>query len=203
MNEYEKSIHEIKKNDVEIFNANYIDKENIIVKVADFSDETISLLVKWRNECGDWFDTKFDASYEDTKNWFYDKILKDKHRILFLIIFKNKKIGHFGLDCYNEEDNSIFITDVIRGEKGFAPGLMSIIFKNYLKWIQKKLKISVIKLRVFHDDDKAILLYKKCGFKKINSIPMIKQLSKNGWRWMEMDDLEKNAERFFDVMEFR
>ena len=193
----------MKKKSLEIFDADYVDTEKIQVKVADFSDDTISLLVKWRNECGDWFDSKFNASFENTKNWFNHKILNDKHRILFLIVFKNQKIGHFGLDCYNEKENSVFVTDVIRGEKGFAPGLMGIIFKNYINWIQKKLKISIIKLRVFQDDEKAISLYKKCGFKKIDSIPMCKKLSSNGWKWVEMDNLEKNPERYFDLMELR
>lgn len=203
MNYYEKIITEIKQHDVEIFNATYVDGKNIFVKIADFSDETITLLVKWRNECGDWFDSKFDASFENTKNWFNDKILNDKQRILFLIIFNNNKIGHFGLDCYNEKENSVFITDVIRGEKGFAPGLMEIIFKNYILWIQKKFKISIIKLRVFQDDKKALELYKKCGFKKKYSIPMCKKLSNNGWKWLEMVGNDKNPERYFDVMEFR
>lgn len=203
MNEYKKIISKIKESDKEVFNGSYVDGKNILVKVADLSEDTISLLVKWRNECGDWFDSKFDATFENTKKWLNDKILNDKQRILFLIIFNNQKIGHFGLDCYNEKENSIFITDVIRGEKGFAPGLMEIIFKNYLDWIQKKLKISIIKLRVFQDDVKAIELYKKCDFKKKYSIPMCKKSSIEGWKWIEMDNLEKSPERYFDVMEFR
>jgi len=201
--QYQKIIKELKENNSDVFSIRYHDGKNIIVKVADNSNETISLLLKWRNEYGDWFDTKFEPSFEKTRNWINSKILKNTQRILFLIVYNNQKIGHFGLDCYNKDDNSIFITDVIRGERGFAPGLMEIVFHEFIKWILNELKISVIRLRVFQDDDKAISLYKRCGFKKINSIPMKKQLTNDGWKWSKLKDITQDAERFFDVMEIQ
>lgn len=202
LSEYHSKINKIKENQLVIFNVPYIDGKNIIVKIVDDLDDTISLLVKWRNRYGEWFDTKFFANNETTKKWINNKIIEDIERVLFLIIYNDQKIGHFGLDNYNEKDNSIFITDVIRGERGFAPGLMTIVFNQFIKWIQNELKISIIRLRVFDDDDKAIALYKKCGFRKMKSIPMYKELTEDGWKWVEVKEVDQNPKRFFDVMEF-
>jgi RimJ/RimL family protein N-acetyltransferase len=201
--EYEKKIKELKENNSDIFSVPYTDGTNIIVNVVDNSTDTISLLAKWRNEYGDWFDTKFEMSFDKTKEWVNNKIIKDIQRILFLIIHNNQKIGQIGLDWYDKRDNSIFITDVIRGERGFAPGLMSIVFNQFIIWIRNELGISVIKLRVFQDDVKAISLYEKCGFKKIDSISMKKQLTNDGWKWIKIDSVNQIPERFFDIMEFR
>ena len=122
-------------------------------------------------------------------------------KILFLIKYNSQKIGHFGLDDFNAKDNSIFISDVIRGKRGFAPGLMEIVLNHFIRWIFINLKISIVRLRVFHDDEKAILLYTKCGLKKISSTNMKKITTDEGWKWIESDD--KTSERFLDIMEIR
>ena len=114
---YQKVIKELKENNSDIFNVNYLDGKDIIVKVVDNSKETISLLSKWRNKYGDWFDTKFESSFDKTRNWINNKILKDTQRILFLIMYNNQKIGHFGLDCYNKDENSIFIVSTQRSKR--------------------------------------------------------------------------------------
>ena len=104
LNEYHSKINKIKENQLVIFNVPYIDGKNIIVKIVDDLDDTISLLVKWRNRYGEWFDTKFFANNETTKKWINNKIIEDIERVLFLIIYNDQKIGHFGLDNYNENE---------------------------------------------------------------------------------------------------
>lgn len=203
MNSYQEIINEIKNSQKEIFKVNFTDNKEIVLKVCDSSDETISLLTKWRTEYGEWFDTKFLPTPEKTRKWIEEKILQEKQRILFLIFYDNQKIGHLGLDLFRPEDNSIFICDVMRGERGFAPGLMVVVFKQFIKWLQNELKISIIRLRVFHDDEKAISLYKKCGLKKSQSIPMKKEITEEGWKWIEQENDNKVAERFFQVMEIK
>ena len=67
MNSYQKIINEIKSNQEEIFKVNFTDNKEIVLKVCDSSNETISLLTKWRTEYGEWFDSKFLPTPEKTR----------------------------------------------------------------------------------------------------------------------------------------
>jgi len=177
--------------------------KKIVLRVVDDSSETTRLLLKWRKKYWNWFDTKFTGSQMETKNWVNKKILQNKDRILFLIIHNGEKIGHIGLDCYNKFDNSVYVTDVLRGERGFAPGLMVHVIKVYIKWIFKTLRISKIQLRVFSDAFQAINCYEKCGMLTVNSIPYKRVITNDGWKWVEMKLKSKNdyGERYFNTME--
>jgi len=178
-------------------------KNRVQLHVIDDSSETSKLLFKWRKKYWNWFDTKFEGSTEETKKWISKKILPSKERIIFLIIYDGKKIGHIGLDTYNKKENSIHITDVLRGEQGFAPGLMVHVMRVFFKWIFTKLKISKIKLRVFSDAYRAINCYEKAGMVTTNSIPHKRIYTKNGWRWKKMKLKSQNeyGERYFSIME--
>ena len=198
---YYQRLKDIKKRPNEdILKFQFLNKP-VSLRLVDLSDETISLLTSWRSKFWDGFDTKFHVTQEGTFAWIKEKILSNPDRTLFILYYNNQKIGHVGLSMYNEKENSVYFTDIMRGERGFAPGLMEIVFNRFVEWIQNELKISAIRLRVFQDDDKAISLYKKCGLEKIDSIPMKKQLTDDGWKWIKLEDTTQDAKRFFDVME--
>jgi len=203
MSFYHKQIKKLKTQKSQDIIKSTFNNKKVVLRLVDDSDETIHLLLKWRKKFWNWFDTKFEGSNEETKKWINKKILPNKERILFLIIYDGTKIGHIGLDCYNKKNNSIHITDVLRGERGFAPGLMVHVIKIYNKWIFKNLKISKIKLRVFSDAFRAINCYERCGMITTNSIPHKRIFTKDGWKWVKMKLKSDNvyAERYFNIME--
>jgi len=185
-----------------LFNFIYLGKKGNL-KVIDESDDTANSCLEWRMKYWDGFETKFKGTLKGTKKWITESILGNPKRILFLITYDGQKIGHVGLDGYDEMNNSIFFVDFMRGVRGFAPGLMSYIEKKFIHWIFTNLKILTIQLRVFSDNYKTINLHERCGFLTVNSIPLKRNFTKDGWNWSEtkIDLGNKYAERYFSIME--
>lgn len=177
----------------------------VTLKLVDYSDETVRLLLEWRTKYWNWFPTKFKGTEVETRKWIKEQILENPEKILFMIIFDGKKIGHLGLDIYNKEENSIDFWNFIRGVRGFAPGLMEHIEKIFIKWIFNELKISKIQLKVFSENYKTINLHEKCGLLTINSIPMKRIFTEDGWKWVETELKSETeyAERYLNIMEIK
>lgn len=201
MSEYQNKIKKIKKNQQSVFNFTYLRKK-VNLKVIDDSDDTIKSCLDWRMKHWSGFDTKFQGSFNGTKEWL-NSIHEDRDRILFLIIYDGEKIGHIGLDGYNVHENSVYIVDVLRGVPDIASGLMTIVESKLLKWIFKSLQISTIKIRVFSDNHKGIAIHEKCGFIAKNSIPLKRKFTHDGWIWKPIKLKSKNvfAERYFLLFE--
>ena len=203
MSYYHDHIEQVKKTQETLFNFIYLGKKGNL-KVIDASDDTVNFVLEWRMKYWDGFDTKFKGTYNRTKQWL-NSIYENKDRILFLIIYDGKKIGHIGLDGYDIDKNSVFIVDVLRGIPDVAPGLMATIEKKLIKWIFKSLKISTVKVRVFSDNYKGIAIHEKCGFIAKNSIPLKRKFNDDGWIWkpINLKSKTKFAERYFLLFEKR
>ena len=89
---FKKKIRKVKEKAADIIISEF-DGKVVLIRLVDDSDDTIELLSKWRNKYWDGFDTKFKVTNDGTKKWIKSIQEKDD-RILFLIIFDNKKIGH-------------------------------------------------------------------------------------------------------------
>lgn len=200
MSFYEAKIRDLKTNVREILKLEYLNKPTSL-QVVDFSDETIELLTKWRNENWDGFNTKFNATFKTTKIWL-EKIIKDKDQILFLLIYGDKKIGNLGIWKYDKDDDCIWMENFIKGEPLVAPGIMEYVEKLFLKWVFEKFNVSKIKFYVFSDNFKTIRLHEKCGFLSLNSIPLKREFSKEGWKWIptKLSSNEEYGERYFLLM---
>jgi|TARA_B110000438_G_C15708015_1_gene604066 RimJ/RimL family protein N-acetyltransferase len=178
-------------------------QKTVSLKVVDDSDETINLLTKWRKENWDGFDSKFEITFRKTKQWVLNQILKNPNRILFLIIFDGKKIGQYGINGYDEKNDSIGLGDLIKGEHNIAPGIMKIVEKEFLKWIFQSLKISSIKGKVFSDNFRTLNLHNETGWTMVDSIPIKRIYTEDGWKWEEMklQSEEEYGERYFNIIE--
>jgi len=200
MSFYEAKIHDLKTNVHEILKLEYLNKPTYL-QIVDSSDETIELLTKWRNENWDGFNTKFHAKFDTTKTWL-KKIINDKQRILFLIIYDGKKIGNMGISDYDEKDDCIWMENFIKGDSTIAPGIMEYIEKFFLKWIFDEFNVSRIKFYVFSDNFKTIRLHEKCGFLTLDSIPLKREFSKDGWKWVstQLSSDTEYGERYFLIM---
>ena len=200
---YHDKIKEIKNNNLENI-LNFKFQEKIVsLKVVDDSDETINLLTKWRKENWNWFDSKFDITFEGTKRWVINQILKNSERILFLIIYDGRKIGQYGINNYNQNDDVVWLGDLMKGEQNIAPGIMEYVDREFTRWVFDVLKISIIRGKVFSDNFRTLNLHDKAGWKIIDSIPLKRVYNDNGWKWeeMELKSEEEYGERYFNVIE--
>ena len=180
------------------------DNKKISLRLVDDSDETVRLLLEWRMKYWDYFDTKFEGNYERTRKWIKEDLIKNPNRILFLIFSDNTKIGHIGIDHYDDSKNLAQIQNVLLGTKnGLPPNTMEDVLISMFEWMFDELGLSKIQLNVFSDNFKAINLYEKCQMVTINSIPLKRNYTDDGWKWEELKERKKEEypERWFNLME--
>jgi RimJ/RimL family protein N-acetyltransferase len=164
------------------------DNRLITLSLCDDSNETVSLITKWRINSINWYDSNFIPTKIRTKKWLQSSILNCVDRILFLIIVDGRKVGHIGLDNYNPDLNSVYIMSVVKGESVVFPRLMEYVGKKLIDWIFFELNIPTVKLRVFSDNYKAMNLNERMGMLTINSTPMMKKETSDGFIWEECGD---------------
>lgn len=200
---YHNMIKEIKEKGPIDFIKFQFDGKTVSLRVIDDSEETVRLCLEWRTKYWEGYDTKFKGTPERTRRWINEQILKNPERIAFMIVFDGKKVGHFGITNYNENDNSVWFENGIRGVRGFAQGLMEHVEKELIKWLFNDVNISKIKLRLFSDNYKPINLHERCGFLTVGSIPIKRVFTEEGWTWgkMKLKSNEGFGERYYNIME--
>ena len=203
MTYYQEQISKIKEHGSKDF-ININSSENtIVLKLVDDSDETANLLTEWRKKFKNMFATNFGINKERTKNWIRDSILKNPDRILFIIYFNEKKVGTIGTALYDEKTNSAHIDTVMKDPSCNYPPLISLVEKIYLKWMFDGLKLSKIQGLLFRDNFPALVLHLSCGFQVVETFPIKKILSNDGWVWKKIDPKSETnlAERYFSIIE--
>jgi len=179
------------------------DKDKIVAKLrlitSNFTNEEVRLLAEWREANAEWFPTKFKVTKKGTRKWLEEQVIGAKDRILFWIQTLNGSlIGHLGLYRFDSKQHSCEIDNVVRGKQNIMPGIMTLASKALLNWSFSNLGLKTITLRVFSDNERAIALYERCGFKKVRDIPLKKVIKGDTIRWVEISNKpEKKVERYF------
>lgn len=205
MNHFRERLKQIKKNPEKNVITIPFKSKIISLKPVDTSEDTIRLMTEWRNKFWQGFLTKFHATEERTKNWLQKEVIDNENRILFLILIDEKKIGHIGIHRYDEMINTADIDNVLRGVRNDFPRIMGEVIKAIFKLMFKELKLSRVQLRVFSDNHKAISLYERSSMVTVDSIPLKRFFTDDGWVWKEIE-LKKDegvGEKRLNVMEIK
>ena len=132
MTHFHDRLEEIKKNGSIDFLKIKFGTGEIILKLVDASDETISLLYNLRKKYREMFATDFEMTEDKTRNWIKNLILGNPERILFIIYFNNKKIGCIGNGGYDKKNNSSRLDNMMKDPLCNLPNAMTIVEKVYL-----------------------------------------------------------------------
>lgn len=125
--------------------------------------ETVLSLVRWRKKHMRVFLTQFEPTYERTRGWLENVVLKDDTRIFFLIMTESgRAIGNLGV-CNITED-SAELDNLIRGEMGGDPNLIAFAEVSIINWLYKALGVSNIRLHVFSNNIMTMMLHSSVGF---------------------------------------
>lgn len=148
----------------------------------------IRLLGEWREANSKWFDV-FKVTEEGTKRWLREQVINAEDRILFWVqTLDGVLIGHMGLYRFDFKNKSCEIDNVIKGKQNIIPGIMTFAQRALMNWSFSKLELENLTLRVFSDNERAIALYHRCGFKKVRDIPLKKVVKGDTIRWVEISD---------------
>ncbi|MBI2098096.1 MAG: GNAT family N-acetyltransferase [Candidatus Wildermuthbacteria bacterium] len=172
---------------------------HLVPLTADFTEEEVKFLAEWREANAQWFPSQFKVTEEGTKKWVQAQVIEAEDRILFWIqALDDSLLGHIGLYRFDFEDRSCEIDNVMRGKQDAMPGIMTMALKSLLNWSFTALGLQALTLRVFSDNERAIVLYQRCGFEKVRDIPLKKVVSETMVQLVEREnDSEEKAERYF------
>ncbi len=135
--------------------------------------ELIQLLAKWRTVHEHWFPAQFKVTAEGTKRWLELGVLECKDRILFMLEDeRNQPIGHMGFYRFNFAERHCEIDNVVRGEAA-KPGIMTPALQALMRWGLDVFQPAELRLSTYAENDKAISLYKRCGFEPYDKTPLV------------------------------
>lgn len=150
------------------------------------SPEEMRLLSVWREKVLYWFPATFKVTEEGTKKWAENGLYKLKDRILFYVDdASGRPRGHVGLYRFNYKEKFCELDNIVKGEDNAPKGIMTQACNTLLKWAFETAGIETAYLGVASDNERAIKLYERLGFREIKRIPLMKIQEAGGTRWIE------------------
>ena len=174
-----------------------------LVPLTEFDindDFKVALLAKWRDKIQCWFPSQFNVTKEGTKKWLENAVIKTPDRLLYMVEVNNELIGHVGLFRFNYVDKYCEIDNIVRGEDSHK-GIMYNACKTLVDEAFNTFNLDKLYLRVFSDNEKALNLYFKLGFKEISRMPLRKIIKDGNTQWIEViNEPYLSIERYFITM---
>lgn len=165
--------------------------------------QDIKNLASWRNKHNWWFPAQFKATLDGTKRWLENLLLNQRDRLLFMLETPSgAPFGHMGFFRFDFKNNSCEVDNIVRG-KNLIHGGMTPSLKTLINWAFSVLKVRSVYLKTYFDNERAIRLYKRCGFEIVKKIPLKKIIEGNMTRWEEDPKLKKNIERYHVQMKYK
>lgn len=165
----------------------------LVLMTAECADDSslMDLLGRWRKENEQWFLSQFPVTVERTTKWFSNGVINAEDRLLFLMDIGGRYIGHVGLYRFDFENSSCEIDNIVRGESSH-PGIMGAAVNDMMKWGVGSLKLKSYALRVLSDNERALKLYRKLGFREFKRTPLVYKEGNDGPELAEDDNAQKD-----------
>lgn len=142
-------------------------KEEIPLRVKWFSDPEVSCFLGGSE--------KYETSLESETQWF-ENYENSNDKLFYTIFFNHDPIGLVGLSKIQAENAELFIVIGSSEFWGMGIGTKAII---YIEKEAKKMGTKVINLSVHEENNRAIKLFLKSGYKKTNKSNNELFMSKN------------------------
>lgn len=207
MSKYASTLSRIKNSSNFSLKVKKYGKSDIKLRTISSKDLVNKRLVRhisnWRRRESYWFSQQFKVTFEGTRKWLDKLVINNPDRVLFVIEDRGGKYyGHLGFFRYRARDNSCELDNVVRGVADIK-GLMTDSVQALVKWGFENLGISQMYLTTFADNQRAVNLYMRCGFKITRKIPLKKIKKNNEIHWLKIprSGMSK-AKRFYVRMKY-
>ena len=145
--------------------------------------DDVERLTQWRNDHVKSFLTEFDATNEQTSNWLANAVMQNTGKILFMVDYEDKTVGHVGLGFADWAKSYIEADAIVRGVD--APrGLMKQSLLTLMRWARDELGLDDQWVRV-RSDNPACAFYRKVGFVDQKQVPLNKEQQGDMLVWFE------------------
>lgn len=158
-----------------------------------------TLLAQWRKKVLHFIPSTKPITIRGTRQWLIKRVIEEKDRLLFLVVVGDVPIGHVGLYRYNPKENSIVIDNVIRGAAGY-PGVMGESIRTLIRWAKKTFHIRSFFVDCSSNNDKAIALYKRIGFREIDREPLIRTKTEGGYIFVNAPKESTRPIKYYRVL---
>lgn len=155
----------------------------LITKDIISDPKILRLLSIWRKRNEKWFPTQFKITYKRTRSWLDMGVIHKVDRLLFMIRVGEHYIGHVGLFRFDFKRNMCEIDNILRGRKEY-PGIIESAIEHMMNWGKLRFQLSKYSLQTSSDNDKAIDLYTKLGFKETKRVPLLYNKTNDGGEWV-------------------
>ena len=145
-------------------------------------NDVIEKMTNWRNQYKDFFLTQFNATPARTKQWLEKMVLSDTTRLMFLIYCKDTLIGHYGFKELN--DDSAFLDNGMRGERGGHPLLMRYAASSLVKWLFDVMEVNMVYGYIFANNAMVVRLHRDLGWTFAEKFPLQKQVDGDEIKWV-------------------
>jgi len=163
------------------------------------NDSAVALLAKWREMHNAWFPAQFKVTFEGTRKWLRGGVIENPDRILFMLEGNDgSPLGHMGFYRFDFDSRTCEVDNVVRGEET-APGIMTCALAAMMVWGYATLQVSRMLLSTYSENEKAVSLYKRCGFEPLKKIPLVKKESPGRVEWVDAPE-GSEPERYSLVM---
>jgi RimJ/RimL family protein N-acetyltransferase len=175
-------------------------KYKLVFLTADRNEDKniIQLLSDWRKKHEIWFPSQFEVTPERTKKWFEERVIGASDRLLFMIEVNGEFVGHVGLFRFNFNDRVCDIDNILRGVDKY-PGIIESAINNMMQWGKKEFGLEGYTLETASDNDRALKLYERMGFKEAKRVPLIKTNKNNCIEWAEAPEGYTGTIERYDV----
>lgn len=136
--------------------------------------DLIETFARWRANSMNFFFTQFSSNVESMLAYLRDYSVSNSNQILFLIVEGDRPVGHIGLS--NISEDSAELDNVVRGETGRNPNIMTLASTALISWAFTTLRVSSIYLEVQSTNSRALRLYKNLGFVEESHTPVKKMV---------------------------
>lgn len=145
---------------------------------ADFvqGEANLAMLAQWRQDNLIGFPRHETVTIEGTRGWSKAQLIEREDRILFLIVESGRApVGHIGLSSFDFAAAGCEFDNVIRGDKQARKGIMADACRLLIDWTYDQLAVKRLWVRTFLDNQPAITLYYRVGFRVRSIAPLVRE----------------------------
>lgn len=142
--------------------------QNELVSLRPVEEEDLALLVQWRNSPRIWrgFFNRFPLALGAQREW-YRGLQQSTTRKLFMICAapEGVAVGTIGLDEIDFANRTAELGNVLIGDETYlGKGFATVAVNLLLAFCFRRLNLHRVSLRVYAHNERAIDLYRRCGF---------------------------------------
>jgi len=149
----------------ETLKIDIIDRNQSCLRSVRADDHDAELMAKWRVMAWKKFFTQIQPTCGEVLEWLESYATNVRDIIFFVESPLGCPVGQLSLYNIDSERELAEFGRLIRGEPIGPKGLMTTACFTLLQWGFESLNIGRVKLDVFSDNEKAIILYERLGFR--------------------------------------